>query len=159
MESRANRRDVGRKVAPVTNRMSTRLSPRIALVLALSPLLPVAAQTRTARPIAVRFEFQTRGGTDGQAPHSRVFLNANGKRTLVFSTNEGFQTMSRDSFADQHVPREALAACSGWWAGAGDNLYVVRRGARLDVYRQELDEGIEKPMPYRVIKSIRLSSR
>lgn len=142
--------------------MSIRFPLQIALVLVSLALLPVAAQTRptkTARPLAVRFEFETKRVSDVKPPHSRVFVNANGKRTLVFSYDEGFQTMSRDEFADQHVPREALAACFGWWAGAGDNLYVVRRGARLDVFRQQLDEGTEKPMPYRLIKSIRLSSR
>lgn len=148
--------------------MSTRSSLRIALALVSLALLPVAAQTRpakTTRPLAVRFEFQTRGGADGNAPHSRVFLNVNGKRTLVFSSDEAFHAVSRAEFIAQQVPpelkvpREALAACAGWWAGAGDNLYVVRRGARLDVYRQELDEGIEKTPPGRVIKSLSLPSR
>lgn len=160
----------GEEIARLENQMSiNRSSLRVVLaLLAFSPLLPVAAGPRTSqapRPLQVRFEFETKGGSDGNAPHSRVFVNANGKRTPVFSADEGFQTLSRAEFTTQQVPREqkvprdALAACSGWWAGAGDNLYVVRRGARLDVYRQELDEGIEHSLPFRKIKSIRLSPR
>ncbi len=140
-----------------------RLSLRIALaLLALPALVPnVAAQprtTKTARPLTVRFEFETKGGLDGHAPRSRVFVNANGKRTRVFSNDESFQALSRDEFSTHRVPRRALAACFGWWAGAGDNLYVVRRGAQLDVYQQPLDEQ-SGPFRFCKIKSIRFSSR
>lgn len=154
----------GCEIARSKSQMSINPLPlRIALGLfAFSPLLPVAAGPRprkTPRPLVVRFESETKFDTGEHAPHSRVFVNADGKRTLVFSGEEGFHTLSRADFASQRVPRGALAACSGWWAGAGDNLYVVRRGARLDVYRCQVDEEEERKQPYRKIKSIRLSPR
>ena len=131
----------------------------ITLALSVLPALvsPVVARPRTVqapRARAVRFEFEVKRDSN-DTPHSRVFLNANGRRTLVLFATEGFQNLKRDEFASREIPRSALAACTGWWAGAGDNLYVVRRGQRLDVYRQEMDEQAG-PFPFRKIKSIRI---
>jgi hypothetical protein len=142
--------------------MHFRPSFAITLALSLVPafILPLAAQPRPiqTRPrLAVRFEFEVKRDAD-DTPHSRVFVNANGKRTLVLASMAGFEALSRADFAERKIPREALAACTGWWAGAGDNLYIVRRGERLDVYRQEMDEQAG-PFPFRKIKSIRLSPR
>ncbi len=119
---------------------------------------PVTAQTRAARTKkapTVRFEFDVKRDVY-DTPTSRVFLRVDGQRFFVSSFQEGFNRLSRAEFTNRKVPREALAACSGWWAGAGDNLYVVRRGTRLDVYRQQMDEQ-SGPFPYRRIKSIRFS--
>ncbi len=118
---------------------------------------PKSRVARAPRPIKVSFEFEVKLDKT-ETPHSRVFVRANGKRTLVLSATEGFTHLGRAQFASHKVPREALVACTGWWAGAGDNLYVVKRGARLDVYRQEMDEQAET-LPYRKIKSIYLSPR
>ena len=118
---------------------------------------PKPRVARAPRPIKVSFEFKVKLDKT-ETPHSRVFVRANGKRTLVLSATEGFRSLKRSEFASHEVPREALAACSGWWAGAGDNLYVVRRGARLDVYQQEVDSQAPE-FPYRKIKSIYISPR
>jgi len=112
------------------------------------PARAPAAQSKTA----VRFEFETRLDAD-DTPHSRVFLRANGRRMPVFASTAGFQTLPRNEWKERGVPRNALAACTSWWAGAGDNLYVVRRGARLVVFRQEMDEQAP-PFPWKRWKSL-----
>jgi len=133
---------------------------RFALAIALSVLaLPVAAQP--SRPLVLqraaplRFEFETRLDQD-DTPHSRVFLRANGRRTLVFSSEAGFQNLPRSEWKERGVPPRALAACTSWWAGAGDNLYAVRRGAHLLVFRQEMDEQAG-PFPWKRWKTLPLA--
>jgi len=118
----------------------------LALPLAAQPSRPPASQS--AAP--VRFEFETRHGRD-DTPHSRVFLRAGGQRTLVFSATALFQTLARGEWKEQGVPNRALAACTSWWGGAGDKLYVVRRGAHLQVFRQEMDEE-SGPFPWKRFK-------
>lgn len=135
-----------------------RLCLAIASGLFVSPVLaPPSCAPKIQNPPRVRFEFEVKLDAN-DTPHSRVFVRANGRRTLVLSATEGFQTLARADYASRKVPKTALAACTGWWAGAGDNLYVVRRGAWLDVFQQEMDEQAA-PSAFRKIKSIRLAPR
>jgi len=56
-----------------------------------------------------------------------------------------FHALNAASFREHGVPAEALAACSGWWAGAGDEYYVIRAGSRFAVYHRELSETADIP--------------
>ena len=67
-----------------------------------------------------------------------------------------FQTVTKANYKDHDIPASALLACAGWWAGAGDHLYVVRRGRSLVVYRKELDEQGPN-LPWKRFKVIPLS--
>lgn len=128
------------------------------------PCLAQPTQTRPAqtRRDAVRFEFSTKRG-DYDTPHTNVYLRAGGRRTLVLQTVGAFQPLKRADFRERRVPRTALAACSLWWAGGGDNLYVVRRGHALAVYHQGLDEQAPDEQapdePYRLLKIVRAGQR
>jgi len=121
--------------------------------------LPLAAQPSPAPALGgdapVRFEFETRRDAD-LTPHSRVFLRAGGRRPLVFSSTEEFQILQQKEWKESGVPPRALAACTSWFGGAGDELYVVRRGARLEVFRQEMDEE-SGPFPWKRWKSLPLA--
>jgi len=134
---------------------------RFTLAIALSVLaLPLAAQP--SRPPAlgsgapVRFEFETRRDKS-DIPHSRVFLRVNGRRSLVFSSEAEFQSLLRSQWKEYGVPSRALAACTSWFGGAGDKLYVVRRGAHLQVFRQEMDEE-SGPFPWKRWKTLPLAA-
>jgi len=119
---------------------------------ALASALSVLALPITAQPSRgpVRFEFETRHDVDF-TPHTRVFLRANGRRSLVFSSTAEFQTLPQKEWKERGVPSRALAACTSWFGGAGDKLYVVRRGAHLQVFRQEMDEE-SGPFPWKRFK-------
>lgn len=99
--------------------------------------------------------FQTR--RDPQTnPHTDVFLRVGGRRVLVMrQAPDEFHIAAKTEYKTIGIPAQALTACTGWWAGAGDSLYVVRRGHSLIVYRREADEQAPD-LPWKRLKVIPL---
>jgi len=92
-------------------------------------------------------------------PHGNLLLNVQGLPVMIArGIDEHFNVVSRSEYAERRFPRLAVLACSGWWAGAGDDFYVTRRGHRLRVYRREVDEGDNGHQRFRLVKTIRLSA-
>ncbi len=129
---------------------------RAALSFALFVLaVPAPAAPADARTPPLQWVFQTR--RDAQTdPHTDVFLRVGSRQVLVLrQAEEEFTVSAKAEYKDQHIPAQALAACAGWWAGAGDDLYVVRRGSSLVVYRREVDEQAPD-FPWKRLKVIPL---
>ncbi len=92
-------------------------------------------------------------------PQSKVFLKIGTRRQLILSKAQaGFRTLSRADYKDYKIPKAALTACSGWFAGGGEDLYVTRRKDRLRVYRRWTDEQAPE-FPYKLIRIITLPGR
>jgi hypothetical protein len=111
-----------------------------------------AAQRAAPAQAEVAWAFDTREDRDGN-PHTKVFLVVGARRVLVTEATANFNALERKDFKGHAVPAAALAACTGWWAGAGEDLYVTRRGRTLVVYSRALDEQARIP-PYRRLKVI-----
>jgi hypothetical protein len=126
------------------------------LLTALAAPPPAAARVagqKSARARAeVAWAFDTHEDRDGN-PRTKVFLTVGARRVLVTETTANFNALERKDFKEHAVPAAAVAACSGWWAGAGEDLYVIRRSGRLTVYSRVLDEQARTP-PYRRLKVI-----
>ena len=108
-------------------------------------------------PVALAWVFAIHDNQEG-SPRGKVYLSVGGRRELVEADAQyQFQVVSRAEYHDHAVPSGALCACSGWWAGGGEDLYVVRRGNRLKVYRRWLDEesGI---FPYHLLRTFRVTT-
>ena len=89
-------------------------------------------------------------------PQGKVFLKVGTKRMLIEpKAQAGFRTLSRSDYKGYKVPVAALTACSGWFAGGGQDLYVVRRKNSLRVYRRWTDEQAPE-FPYKLIRTIAL---
>ena len=135
------------------------VSLRIVLILLLVVLVaPRGAGARPAsRPPIVAWSFDIHDYDI--SPHGRVFLRVNGRNTLVVSKADmQYQTVPRLGYHERNIPAAALTACSGWWAGAGVDLYVVRRGGRLNVFLRDRDEQAPDTA-YRLIKSVPILRR
>lgn len=83
--------------------------------------------------------FNARNDRDGN-PNTRVYLVVGGQRYFVMRDTAQFSVVERDKFKEHDVPASAVAACASWWAGSGEELYVIRRGRSLIVYIRYLDE-------------------
>ncbi len=89
-------------------------------------------------------------------PQGKVFLKVGTRRVLIEPKAQfGFSTLRRAEYKDYKVPAAALTACAGWFAGAGEDLYVVSRGNTLRVYRRWSDEQAPA-MPWKLIRTIAL---
>ena len=148
--------------------MMYRINSRVFAPLALLLFALVATGSRStnaqqkvhsARPVGLpplRWVFEPH--PDKQlTPHTGVFLMIGTRRVMIERAAEAnFQLTKPDEYHDQRIPRSALTACVGWWAGGGENLYVVCQGRRLVVYRCDVDEQEAGPQPYRRLLSIPL---
>ena len=91
-----------------------------------------------------------------ETPGVRVFLVVGGRRVFIIERAGGFFLMERQRYEDFDVPPTAITACFGNQAGAGTNIYVIRRGRRLIVYMQDWDAEEAERERYRQIRVIPL---
>jgi len=130
----------------------------IGLLLAVLGVPCGADASPVPRPPVLAWSFDIHGDHDGD-PHGRVFLRVNGSSVLILpETDMAYHLVQRSEYRAIGVPAAALTACSDWWAGAGMDLYVVRRRGRLNVFLRDLDEQAPASA-YRLIKSIPLRRR
>ncbi len=73
-------------------------------------------------------------------PHFDVLLSADGKETKIKSIN-GCTDIARTEYKTYEIPDTAVAACGGWYAGAGDYYYVVMQNGKPVVFEGWQDES------------------
>ena len=135
------------------NQMNRRLAALSAL--AALPAWPASVPAAPGQTPPLAWVFRTRHDPQTD-PHTDVFLRVGSKQILIMpQAEEEFHAVAKADYKDSSIPASALAACSGWWAGAGDKLYVIRRGRSLIVYRKELDEQAPD-LPWKRLKVIAL---
>ncbi len=127
------------------------------LLLAFSESAASSAPTPPRAP-ALTWVFDTH--EDKQLiPHGKVFLKVGTRRVLIEPKAEFlFQPVGRADYKQHKVPVSALAACSGWFAGGGEDMYVIQRRNSLRVYRRWTDEQAPE-FHYKLIRTITLPSR
>jgi hypothetical protein len=64
-------------------------------------------------------------------------------------------TLERSRYHWYGIPRDALTAAVGWYAGGGEQFYVVLRGSSLVVYHRTNEENGDIS-PYRILTRIPL---
>ena len=89
-------------------------------------------------------------------PRGKVFLKVGSKRIVIEPKAQAeFRTLSRADYKEYKVPASALTACSGWFAGGGEDMYVVAYKKSLRVYRRWTDEQAPE-FHYTLIRTIAL---
>lgn len=87
-------------------------------------------------------------------PSTDVYLEVNGTLHPVADNGTAeYDELKRSRWGRSGVPADALTACSSWFAGSGDVIYVTREGRKLAVYRSLLDEARDAS-PFKRIKTI-----
>lgn len=62
--------------------------------------------------------------TSDDMPRAEVSLYLN-KARYVIDTIQTCDLFEPADYAKYEIPAEAISACGGWWAGAGDYLYAI----------------------------------
>lgn len=89
-----------------------------------------------------------------EAPLFVVTIEAAGQKTVV-DTIMSCASFTKEDYERHDIPQNAIAACGGWWAGAGDYLYVVEEKGKLVVYAGWQEEQQEdKGFHYKVLKTL-----
>lgn len=97
-------------------------------------------QPPVSAPASVQLICRDRGTDSLGTPHHDVYLVANGVETKVKSINSCSEIPKSD-YASREIPADALSACGGWWAGAGDYYFVIMKDGKPVVFEGWQDEG------------------
>lgn len=87
------------------------------------------------------WEFVSKGNAEFDTPVTEVYLLIDKKKEMIMEEKLGFNKLDKEAFETYKIPKDALTAAYGWWAGWGMILYVVRNGDNFDVYKIHLEEG------------------
>ncbi|MCW5943691.1 MAG: hypothetical protein KIS66_15780 [Fimbriimonadaceae bacterium] len=109
--------------------------------------LRVATLTQTSSPSFVFKAVEVDG-----MPNTTVSLKV-GAKTTVLKKVVGNASALPASELNPKV-KGALAACKSWWAGQGDEFYVVKKGAEYQVYHRTLEEE-SAPGKFKLLKKIK----
>ncbi|MEM6377864.1 MAG: hypothetical protein AAF705_06610 [Bacteroidota bacterium] len=112
----------------------------------------------TTKPLAMVAKFTCKDLTVDEAmPRFEVALDLND--TLhVIDTIMSCSVFSEDEYAQYQIPKEAVSACGGWWAGAGDYFYATFEANVCTVMQgwqdeQQEDEGFHYEQVRRMVVS------
>jgi hypothetical protein len=78
--------------------------------------------------------------TQADAPRHEVFIQM-GDSKVKLADMLNCEAIEANAFEQYQIPANALSAVGGWWAGAGDYLYVVLEGDHYVVKKGDMDEG------------------
>ncbi len=56
------------------------------------------------------------------------------------NAHAAFHVVEPKNYDARDIPKKALAACSGWFAGGGEEYYATYDGKRLLIFHRSLDE-------------------
>jgi len=80
-----------------------------------------------------------------EIPQTTVYLLVNGaKHAVLTKAPMRFNVIENQDYAKLQIPSTAIKACSGWWAGSGSVLYVLKKGGFLEIYEQRIDSEVGK---------------
>jgi hypothetical protein len=105
----------------------------------------------------IAWNFAIKEDSNGN-PAGKVYLKVGKKRVLILkdaSWSFSEVDLKSEEAAGHDVPRKAVTACFGWWAGSGVDIYVIRKGKQLVVYARFLDEMVANSK-FEKLKSIPL---
>ena len=149
------------KLADILSRM---FRPRFAAALLMSLLIclaPLLCRGQTRRGSAgkqtaptLQWQFDIKEGEYG-VPSGKVYLLVGARKILVLpDASEFYSVIERKDYRRSRIPRSALTAIFGWYAGQGKQLYVISRKNRLVVFIKYFDEG-SPDIPVQRLKTIR----
>lgn len=98
------------------------------------------ASSEEKAPVTARFECETRIDEATGSPFSEAYLLV-GEQKIKIADIGACDPLAPADYASYQIPDSALAACGGWWAGAGDYLYLIRQENTLVVLQGWQEEG------------------
>lgn len=68
----------------------------------------------------------------------------------------GYRVVDRAEYPEIKIPSDAVSACSSWWAGVGEDIYVRVVSDRVLVFRREYGETSPDIRPYSLFRTIQV---
>lgn len=113
------------------------LQPLIATILLFGIFSQTNAQSKT-KSLTAKFVITP---VAGDVPNSKVSFSVNGKTTFLKKIAGEATETDKAEYARMKIPKNAVAACGAWYAGAGDYFYAVPSAKGYIVYYGWDEEG------------------
>ena len=90
----------------------------------------------------------------------KVWLIVDGKRYMITDDPIGrYRIISPEDYAQKQVPSNAVLACTSWWAGCGEDMYVEVESNHVMVFRREYSETITDIPAYTLFRAFPIKKR
>lgn len=76
-------------------------------------------------------------------PQTEITVQIGNKLIAIDSILGSAQYYTKENYKEMGIPDNAVAACGGWWAGAGDYFYMIKTAKGVAVYQGWQDEQQE----------------
>ncbi|MBB3842097.1 hypothetical protein FHS57_006126 [Runella defluvii] len=104
-------------------------------LLLLTGLVEGVSQTPT------RFIIFKTDADENDNPAAIVYVQFANKMTQIAKITGNAELVDKKEFAEKGIPKNAIAACGAWWAGAGDYFYLLKTPKGIAIYKGWQDEG------------------
>lgn len=74
-----------------------------------------------------------------ELPETEVFLQLAENKTKVADVMD-CEIILPKQFAEYDIPKNAISAVGGWWAGSGDYLYILEEDGEYVIKKTQVDE-------------------
>lgn len=91
-------------------------------------------------------------------PMAEIFLEFGEQKMKIADAGITCEPIVPASYGDFQIPAEAVSACGGWWAGAGDYFYALVKDGKIVVYKGwQAEEQEDEGFHYEVLREVPLS--
>ncbi|MEO1261630.1 MAG: hypothetical protein AAFZ15_22690 [Bacteroidota bacterium] len=79
---------------------------------------------------------------EAEMPSYEVFFQLSESKVKVADILN-CETITPDLYKQYQIPKNAISAVGGWWAGAGDYLYIIEEDGNYVIKKGDMDEARE----------------
>jgi hypothetical protein len=98
------------------------------------------SSTEQPQAQVVNHKFDIKSNGDEDMPKSKISVTVNGKKHSITEMYCPAKEIGINEFERMGIPKNAVSACGGWWAGAGEYAYMILSNNTLEVYLGWQDE-------------------
>ncbi len=95
--------------------------------------------TKPGRP-ELKWEFKRVGTGEYDTPINDVNIIVNGKKHFLAKEYYSFSEMPVSDYKSYEIPKDAIIATRGWWAGMGIDYWAIQQGYEIVVMKREIGE-------------------
>lgn len=104
-------------------------------------------------------EFVMEYNNNDEMPQTLISIVINGVKHEVKTISGMADLIQKEQYEIMDIPSNAIAACGGWWAGAGDYFYMVNNSNAVVIYHGWQDEMQEDDgYHWELLKEIELTT-
>lgn len=99
--------------------------------------------TKPGKP-ELKWEFKRVGTGEYDTPINDVNIIVNGKKYFIAKEYYSFSEMPVSDYKSYEIPKDAIIATRGWWAGGGIDYWAIQKDNEIIVMKREIGETTDE---------------